>query len=440
MDNRGANIDIVFRNGLKDFEVLPPPDTWSNIQPVIKTGRGSFILLKTAALIAVILTVSFFAYRLSRDISTGLDSAVMSLNQEVVTPGVSVSPYSPVKIKNKAKGRLQNSPNTIVENIAGKTSNTDNENITSPQVAFLHEINTFSTFKTSLLKGSRIPVMSSSQKNTFDIEEPDLQYLPDNSTAKHTDRWSIAAMASPTYYSKFSSVNNDNTKQMLSSEKPLISYSGGVAFTYKISKRFSVQSGLFYSSLGQEVDGINSYAGFQKYVYSKGSSNFQVLTSSGIIYTNNGDVFLSNNGSGDRIMTNYTNDVFDPKKASLPYMNSTIRQNFSYLEFPVVLRYKFVDKIIDINLIGGLSYDILVNNSAYTMFDGTKYHVGTTDGLNNISISSSIGMGMEYNFSSSLSLNLEPTFRYYLNPFNQSVTSGVHPYSFGIFSGLSYKF
>jgi hypothetical protein len=282
--------------------------------------------------------------------------------------------------------------------------------------------------------------MSSSQKNTFDIEEPDLQYLPDNSTTKHTDRWSIAAMASPTYYSKFSTVNNDNTKQMLSSEKPLISYSGGVAFTYKISKRFSVQSGLFYSSLGQEVDGINSYAGFQKYVYSKGSSNFQVLTSSGIIYTNNGDVFLSSNGSGDRLMTNYTNDVFDPKKASLPYMNSTIRQNFSYLEFPVVLRYKFVDKIIDINLIGGLSYDILVNNSAYTMFDGTKYHVGTTDGLNNISISSSIGMGMEYNFSSSLSLNLEPTFRYYLNPFNQSVTSGVHPYSFGIFSGLSYKF
>ena len=150
MDNRGANIDIVFRNGLKDFEVLPPPDTWSNIQPAIKTGRGSFIFLKTAALIAVILTVSFFAYRLSRDISNGLNNTDMSLNQEVVNPGVSVLPYNPVKVKNKAKGRLQNSPGTIFENIADKSFKTENENNTSPQVAFLQEINTLSAFKTPL--------------------------------------------------------------------------------------------------------------------------------------------------------------------------------------------------------------------------------------------------------------------------------------------------
>jgi hypothetical protein len=31
MDERGANIDILFRNGLKDYEVLPPPEVWNNI-------------------------------------------------------------------------------------------------------------------------------------------------------------------------------------------------------------------------------------------------------------------------------------------------------------------------------------------------------------------------------------------------------------------------
>ncbi|TAL60535.1 MAG: hypothetical protein EPN88_15805, partial [Bacteroidetes bacterium] len=133
-------------------------------------------------------------------------------------------------------------------------------------------------------------------------------------------------------------------------------------------------------------------------------------------------------------------DVFDPKKASLQPINNNLHQNFSYLELPVIMRYKFVDKVIDLNLIGGVSYNMLVSNSVFTLLDGVKYPVGKTEGLNPISLSSTVGVGMEYNFSKKLSLNLEPTIRYYLNPFNQTTESKVHPYSFGIFSGVSYKF
>jgi hypothetical protein len=227
----------------------------------------------------------------------------------------------------------------------------------------------------------------------------------------------------------------------MASEENLISYSGGVAFSYKINKRFSIQSGLYYSSVGQMVDGINSFGGFQKYGNTaKGDPNFKVLTTNGTVRTNNADVFLLSNGPVERITTNYTNDVFDPIKANLLYLNNTLRQNFSYLELPIVLRYKFVDRMIDLNLIGGLSYNMLVNNSVYTMVDGVKYPIGETEGLNLLTVSSSLGMGMEYSFSDKLSLNLEPTFRYYLNPFNEIAGSKNHPYSFGIFSGVSYKF
>jgi opacity protein-like surface antigen len=57
-----------------------------------------------------------------------------------------------------------------------------------------------------------------------------------------------------------------------------------------------------------------------------------------------------------------------------------------------------------------------------------------------INLSSSLGMGLEYNFSKKLSLNLEPTFRYYLNTFNEPAGTAIHPYSFGVFSGISYRF
>ena len=91
----------------------------------------------------------------------------------------------------------------------------------------------------------------------------------------------------------------------MASEQSVVSYSGGVALAYNVNKRFSIQSGLFYSSVGQEIDGINSFAGFQKYDNTKGDHNFEVLTTNGTVFTNNADVFLFADGNSDRIITNY---------------------------------------------------------------------------------------------------------------------------------------
>jgi len=197
---------------------------------------------------------------------------------------------------------------------------------------------------------------------------------------------------------------------------------------------------LYYSSFGQELSGISSFGGFRDYDYTKGDHNFTVMTADGVVHTDNADIFLLDNISNNRITTRYTNDVFDPSKANLEYIDNSLRQNFSYLELPIILRYKLVDKVIDFNLFGGLSSNVLVNNSVYAGLNGSRYQVGKTTGLNMISFSSSLGMGMEYSFSHNLSLNLEPTFRYFLNPFSEISGMRIHPYSFGIFSGLSYRF
>ena len=133
--------------------------------------------------------------------------------------------------------------------------------------------------------------------------------------------------------------------------------------------------------LDRRWTGLIHSADFSHIDNTKGDHNFEVLTSTGTVYTNNPDVFLSADASG-RINTPFTNDVIDPKKASLQPVNTSLNQNFSYLELPVILRYKIVDKTIGINLIGGLSYNMLVHNSVYTTLDGNKYPVGDTKGLN----------------------------------------------------------
>ncbi len=80
-----------------------------------------------------------------------------------------------------------------------------------------------------------------------------------------TDRWSITAMASPTYYMRPELSSSEMSDQISSSEQSRVSYSGGVGFSYKISKKLSIQSGLYYSSIGNEVDNINSFAGFSPF-------------------------------------------------------------------------------------------------------------------------------------------------------------------------------
>ena len=51
-----------------------------------------------------------------------------------------------------------------------------------------------------------------------------------------------------------------------------------------------------------------------------------------------------------------------------------------------------------------------------------------------------LGLGFEYPFASSLSISVEPTFRYYLNSIYNNDSYNVRPYSFGIMTGVSYSF
>jgi len=442
MSEKGANIDLLFRNGLKDYEVLPPADVWNGINSSVKAKSRPVIFIRVAAMIAILVTIGFFTYRWSSEILK-TPTPVLSFNVAEPVPLYALPAdnpkYSPVNVPDKTGITDINNTEVTGQPVAAPANN---EDVTPSQVSGIKGSKSLSVLNQKSRRSLLFSSLNPSISGTESINYTELQYLPvlpDNTPAKKTERWSIAAMASPTYYSRITSGSDDLSSQLISSEEPLFSYSGGLSFSYKISKRLTIQSGLYYSSLGQKIDGINSFSGFGQYNASKGDHSFEVLTATGRVYTNNPDIFLSSSSS-ERIITDYTTDVFDPKKASLQPVNTSLNQNLSYLEFPVVLKYKIIDKTIGINLIGGLSYNLLVNNSVTTTLNGSLYPVGDTKGLNPLSLSSSFGMGMEYNISGKLSLNLEPTFRYYLNPFSVTTGSYIHPYSFGIFSGVSYKF
>jgi hypothetical protein len=433
MDDRGANIDLLFRNGLKDYEVLPPQEVWDVVRPAIKTRR-SMVILRAAALLTALVSISFIAYMLSRT--------------SVIAPGNEISEFiigitDPVRVPSIENVTEQQDAGMIA--LAVPVVSTPEEQVSSisreDAILFPEVANT---------DGLYIPVRGrsmsqlgiiSSTKNSMEVPEVSVPEFYPETQQPAKERWSVSAMASPTYYSRMGSGSDELINQIMSSEQPVLTYSGGFALSYKISKRFSIQTGFYYASAGKEIEGVNSFSGFDKYLDSKGSHNFAVLTSSGPVFTSNADVFLLADGSRERMLSNnYTIDVFDPKKASLRYIDNSIIQSFSYLQMPVMLRYKFIDKTLDFNLVGGLSSDLLIGNTAFAREGSDKIPIGTTKGLNSLIFSSSLGMGMEYNFSGKISLNFEPTLRYFLSPFGNSAGQQIHPYSFGVFSGFSFRF
>jgi hypothetical protein len=70
MFEREPNIDIVFRNGLKNLEVLPPADVWDNIPPMpVRTSRLR-IISGIAAGVAALVSLTLLATWYVRNTST----------------------------------------------------------------------------------------------------------------------------------------------------------------------------------------------------------------------------------------------------------------------------------------------------------------------------------------------------------------------------------
>ena len=122
MVKRGANIDMVFRNGLKDYEVLPPPEVLDNIVPVIKTKQRSYIFLKSAAMIAVVISLGFLTYQLTRDVSNGFDNPEVAFNIEASSPVAShtigrsqnIVPQRTLIVKNSPEPGIEVFPERVI--------------------------------------------------------------------------------------------------------------------------------------------------------------------------------------------------------------------------------------------------------------------------------------------------------------------------------------
>lgn len=441
MQDKRSDIDIVFRNGLKDYEALPPACAWDNIAPALKSMRIRRSWIGIAASVAVLTLLTSAAWLAGLLVNQGALSGGLISSLEDTSPNLTTN--TPViALNGSITGNGDNSGISVdavpipltfrgrpIERVITQTE------VPVVQTESYKEVTEKVSPSDIIREGLTLTMVES----IF----PDPWTLPDKLSGtkeKKIDRWAMGAGFAPSMILKQNTTGSEELNNMIENEKMMVSYTGGLSLSYSFNRRITINTGISYSNIAQRVTGLSTYTGFAPIIATKGKSDILVSTSAGKIVSSNPDIYVSDY-MGNRVSTAYGADVFDPVKSDLPFAGTDLMQNFGYLEMPLFVRYKLVDRKLDINVLGGVSYSFLVTNSVHaSSFSGEKLYVGHTEGMSPFNISSSMGMGFEYNTSGNISFSIEPIVRYYISPIGTQIGSSIHQWAAGVYTGFRYKF
>lgn len=273
------------------------------------------------------------------------------------------------------------------------------------------------------------------------IEQNKQQLLAQNET-RRKNQWLVGAQVSPALSVNRSNHSSQYASDMLnSSNTSPVDLGGGLSVQYKAGKRWSIQSGIYYAGLEQS-SGNTGHSGRNEYALdSKGAeyfnapvnfnaSNMVMNSSAGVIELKSVPMGVVVGNTMEEKLTNSAVMVTDAR----------FTQNFQYLEIPLYLRYTLLDARFDVELMGGVSSNVLVGNNTYMDSSTGKSLVGSTQDMQNINYSGALGVGLKYGLSKRIYLNLEPRVKYYLNSLNNNPQVNYKPYTIGVFTGVSYEF
>jgi len=255
-------------------------------------------------------------------------------------------------------------------------------------------------------------------------------------------RWEITGQFAPVHsYRAISAVPNGIRKSDFDdAESPLLAYSGGINVSYRAFNRWSVQTGVFYSQMGQSINNVIPVTNMYAAVSSSGNpytKNF--------VRTSTGSVSVASNLKSDANTTyaSYFN-AESPTANSAANITSPTKyrlfERFDYLEIPLILRYRIFDRKLNLHVSGGMSANMLINNNVFVDNGSEIVKGGTILMARPVNYSGILGLGFGYQINRSLSVGFEPYFKYYLQSYTTSSQIDSNPYALGVFTGLVYRF
>ena len=265
--------------------------------------------------------------------------------------------------------------------------------------------------------------------------------ISDDEAPVSRKRWEISGKFAPIHsYRNITSVPAGLRKSDFDdAESPLLAYSGGLAVSFKVFSRFSIQTGAYYTQMGQSINNVTPVTNMHAAVSSNNSytKNF--------VRTSSGSVAVASTLKAD-VNSEYSNFFnSETQAASINPLSShssayQLIERVDYLEIPLTLRYKVVDRKFSLAVFGGMSANVLLDTNTFIDNGVELLKNGTILMARPINYSSSFGFSLGYDVLKNLSIGVEPAFKYYLHSYTTSSQVGSNPYAIGVFTGAVYRF
>lgn len=472
--NKDNNIDELFRDKLLNYEQEPPAYLLENIlSGVADARRKRKLVFWRVAGVAAALALAFVAgwqlnnrndQEMIQTVNVGQPSTPEKSSEtknqsERVMPAGEITPVTSSLASKEAISTTRNNQFKSIDRssksgaiaLASESIQvaTNGESLLlKPMKSLYRLIESESEISISLQEKKGRDNSSELIQKSIDqqIMEQNKQLILAENKSMEKARWLVGAQVSPEYNVSRSSHSQAYASNMLnSSSSNPVDLGGGLSVEYKVGKRWSVQSGVYYSGMGQK-SGNSSYSPGRDYLFAsadRGSAYFN---------TN-----VSIDASTNKMMMNSTAGVIEfsgvpagivlganleDKSLASAVVVSDARfvQNFEYIEIPLYLRYTILDSRFAVEMLGGFSSNVLVGNNTYMESSNGKSRIGSTKDMESLNYSGTLGLGFKYGLSKRIFLNMEPRIKYYLNSLNSNSSVTYKPYTIGVFTGLSYEF
>jgi hypothetical protein len=453
------NIDELFREKLQNYEQAPPAYLLENILAgaAVNNKRKKLVFWRIAAVAAALLLAFIAGWQFNANNNADLTQPTIAFQN---TDNQNVNENLP-RVENQtqqiASVKLIQDKTALNQGISGRSKYEKSNSIV--ETALVASTNESNHLKLIQGRSSLIPNNMESalklqkQKQTErDIKSIDQQIMEQNqqllmvqNSEKAKGKWLVGAQVTPVYSVSRSNQSAQYASNMLSSESSNpVDLGGGLTVEYKPGKRWSIQSGVYYSGLAQtsenskySSDSKNSLAGDNASEFLNTKVSVDAVTNK--ISMNSSAGIIEFSGIPSQVVIGNSIES-NPLASAVFVSDAQFTQNFEYVEIPLYLRYTVLDKRFGIEMMGGFSSNLLVGNQTYIESNSGKALVGKTNDMEIMNYSGTIGLGFKYGLSKSFFLNLEPRVKYYLNSLNSNESVSYKPYTIGIFTGLSYQF
>ena len=465
------NIDRLFQEKFKDFNNTPHPELWERIEdelhPEKKKRRVIPIWwriggIAAGLLLLISLGITFFDSNdnpIKEDTIVDSDNIDINNNTEsnslVKTDSEAVQTNSSAsglnKIKQFSKLNTNSTPKqalVINDNIDLDKSNTPKANpflnlkLSKKEFAFNFEPSIYSP---SIIKIDKEDIDFESKEEVENdilneektnaiseyVASLDKETNEDKENSKKGPRWSIQPNVAPVVFNSLgngSTIGSDFNTNAKSSD---INISYGITGSYAINNRLNIRTGVSKVNLGFDTNDVVLF-----------NSTTSLFEASNRTFSTSAlrNVSLNNRAGNTTVLSSaqlQTPNTLIISDQNNP--NGSIEQRFGFIEVPLELEYAVVDKKIGVNVIGGFSALFLDNNEVFSNSNGQTTLIGEANNINNMSFSANFGLGVNYNFSKAINFNIEPTFKYQVNTF-ENTTGNFQPFFFGVYSGFQFKF